>query len=188
MSLNTIKPAKGKLLISEPLLNESYFRRSVVLLTEHINSGSHGFILNKPVDLKLSEALPDFVNVDFPLYLGGPVQKDSIYYIHTLGNKLEGSTKIFNGLYYGGDFETMKTLIMNGKATQQQVKFFVGYSGWASRQLDQELQHNSWIVADGDLKIAMSDDNHNQTWSSVLRSMGAEFAILSNFPEDRSMN
>ena len=93
----------GSLLISEPFLADSCFKRSVVLLSEHDKHGTLGFILNKPTDLKLNEAVEDFPEFNVPLYFGGPVDTETLFYIHTLGNKLEGSREIAAGVFWGGD-------------------------------------------------------------------------------------
>jgi len=144
---NNIKPTKGKILISEPFLIDYYFKRSVVLLAEHNEDGSFGLILNKPVELQLSDIVKDFPSFDTPIYLGGPVKTDSLYFIHTLGNEIDDSMEISEGLFWGGDIEVVKELITIGKIGTEEIKFFVGYSGWVSKQLDGELARNSWLVA-----------------------------------------
>src|SRR5210317_573671 len=122
---NNLNPVKGQVLISEPFLLDFYFKRSVVLLAEHNEEGSFGLILNKPVDILLSEIVDGFPEFDAPVYLGGPVKSDSLYFIHTLGDKIENSLKILDGLYWGGDIEHIKELILLGKIDINQIKFFV---------------------------------------------------------------
>ena len=100
---NNIKPGRGKILISEPLLMDYYFKRSVVLLAEHNDEGSFGVIMNKPLAVKLNEVVKDFPEFDSEIYLGGPVQSDSLFFIHTLGDKIEGSQEIIEGIYWGGE-------------------------------------------------------------------------------------
>src|SRR3954464_13038426 len=106
-----INPEVGRILISEPFLLVSYFKRAVILLGEHSEEGTVGFILNKPTDLKLNDALEDFPPFDAQLYFGGPVQTDTIHFLHTLGPKLEGCKEILPGIFWGGDLETLKLLI-----------------------------------------------------------------------------
>lgn len=187
MALNTIKPKKGKLLLAEPMLKSPYFKRSVVLLTEHGGEGSVGFILNKPVDVRVKEIIPELKNADMPIYFGGPVSKDNLYYVHTLGEKLNGSQLILPDLYWGGSFEQLTEMINNNEITEDQIKFFIGYSGWEKDQLKGELDENSWIVADTNRNGVMQHEM-KQLWKNTLRGMGNEFAILSNFPEDPSLN
>jgi putative transcriptional regulator len=187
MALNYIKPSRGKLLVAEPMLNESYFKRSVILLTEHNENGSIGFILNKQVDLRLNEAIVEFENFNFPLYLGGPVGKDNIFYIHTLGKEVSGSTEVINGIYFGGEFEILKQLMNEGKVNEGNIKFFIGYSGWDPKQLNDELEKNSWIVAHATAESILKAERKTM-WSTTLRGMGKAFALLSNFPENPSLN
>ena len=120
------KPVQGSLLISEPFLVDSYFKRSVVLLSEHDDKGTLGFILNKPTDVTLNEAVDDFPEFKVPLYFGGPVETDTLFYIHTLGEKLEGAKEILNGIYWGGDYEQLKFLIDTKQVRQDQIRFYAG--------------------------------------------------------------
>lgn len=184
---NDVKPSKGKILISEPFLIDYYFKRSVVLLAEHNEDGTFGLILNKQVDLLLSEVLKDFPAFNAPVYLGGPVKTDSVYFIHTLGDRLENSLEIIEGLYWGGDIEVVKEMITLGKITPKEIKFFVGYSGWISRQLEGELARNSWLVANIKAKQVMESDP-DKLWKDSLKKLGKEYAYWSNFPSDPIMN
>ncbi|MCB0397307.1 MAG: YqgE/AlgH family protein [Flavobacteriales bacterium] len=185
--MRKLKPRQGRLLLSEPFLTDLHFKRSVILLTEHTKEGSLGFILNKPISLTLNDAVDDFPTFDAPLYLGGPVRNDSLFFIHTAGAKIPGSMKIRDGLFWGGDFEALKTLVITNKISESQVRFFVGYSGWAPDQLEYELNHQSWVVAKGEVPDIMEGESET-LWKSLLQHMGTEYAILSNFPENPSLN
>ena len=184
---NNIKPAKGKILISEPFLMDYYFKRSVVLLAEHNQEGSFGLIINKPVDLLLSEVIKDFPIFDAPVYLGGPVKTDSLYFIHTLGDIIDDSLEITEGLYWGGDIEIVKELITIGKISDENIKFFVGYSGWVSKQLDAELTKNSWLVANIKASQVMQP-NTAELWNFSVKKLGGDYAYWINFPPDPSVN
>lgn len=187
MIVNKLKATRGKLLISEPTLADSYFKRSVVLLAEHNSNGSVGFILNKRVDMRLNEAIDDFKGFDFPLYFGGPVKRDNLFYLHTFGELIEGSLPVSEGLFWGGNFDTLKTLILEGKATEKEIKFFLGYSGWEPNQLSRELEEHSWFVANSSKSMIMQASD-KEMWRQVMKAMGEEFALLSNFPDNPSMN
>src|ERR1051325_3181117 len=185
---STVKmPEIGKLLISEPFLLDSYFKRSVVLLSEHGPEGTVGFILNKPTDLALNDALEDFPEFNVPLYFGGPVQTDTIHFIHTLGDKLEGSKEIMKGVYWGGNLETLKLMIETKQISEKDVRFFAGYSGWEPKQLEDELKGHTWMIANCDKNYAFSKEPE-ALWGSVLKNMGSQYAVLANFPDDPSLN
>lgn len=182
-----LKPTAGSLLVSEPFLLDSYFKRAVVLLSEHDEHGTLGFILNKPTDVRLNDAVEDFPDFDAPLYFGGPVETDTLFYIHTLGAKLEGAKEIAAGIWWGGDYEQLKYLINTKQISNTQIRFYAGYSGWEPKQLACELKDKSWLVSTSS-RIFTFFDNPRNLWSQVLRSMGNEYAILANFPEDPNLN
>lgn len=181
------KPSKGRLLISEPFLTDPYFRRSVVLLSEHGEEGTVGFIINKPTEVMLNEALKDFPEFSAHIYFGGPVQPDSLHYIHRLGNKLEGSREIGSGIYWGGEFEELKLLIDTRQVNPEDIRFYAGYSGWGPQQLNEELDQKSWIVARLD-HISAFSEKPRDLWKEALKSLGSDYAMIANFPEDPSMN
>src|SRR5476651_2432719 len=101
-------PEKGKILISEPFLNDPNFKRTIILLTEHNEEGSVGFIMNKPTELSLNDAIDDFPEFDSAIYFGGPVQLNTLQFIHRAGDIIEGSIEIMPGLFWGGNFESLK--------------------------------------------------------------------------------
>jgi putative transcriptional regulator len=185
--INNFEITIGKILVSEPFLLDSYFKRSVILLGEHGEEGTVGFILNKPTDLKLNDALEDFPAFDVPLYFGGPVQTDTIHFLHTVGEKLEGSKRILNGLYWGGDLEELKLMIETNQIDINEIRFFAGYSGWEPNQLEDELKGNTWLVSAGQKDFAFST-HPEELWGQALRKMGSSYAVLANFPEDPSLN
>lgn len=181
------KAIQGSLLISEPFLLDSYFKRSVVLIGEHDEHGTVGFILNKPTDVKLNDAVEDFPYFEAPLYFGGPVDTDSLFYIHTIGAKLKGSREIAKGIFWGGDYDQLKFLIDTRQVRENQIRFYAGYSGWEPKQLDTEIKEKSWLLSSATTGFTFFDESKN-LWGQVLRSMGNEYAILANFPEDPALN
>ncbi|PCJ84543.1 MAG: hypothetical protein COA57_09100 [Flavobacteriales bacterium] len=187
IEFNTIKPQKGRLLISEPFLFDTYFKRTVIFLVEHGDDGSVGFILNKSVNLRLNEVVPDFPKIKAGVFFGGPVTQNSLFYIHTLGKQLPDSKKVIKDVYWGGDFEQLKLLIDTNQVTNEQIRFFAGYSGWSEGQLEEELKEKSWIVAKTDAEQVMKGTT-KEFWNNVLKGMGKKYEIMSNFPEDPTLN
>ncbi len=182
-----IKPSQGQILISDPVLQDFFFRQSVVLLAEHNEEGSFGLIVNKPVDVTLNEVTRDFPPFDAPLYLGGPVKTDSIFFIHTLGDVVQGSLKIMNGLYWGGDIQVIKEMMILNQLTTNDIRFFVGYAGWSSHQLERELKENSWVVSKITAETIIRS-NPRKMWGNLIRKFGDDYAIWANYPLDPSMN
>jgi putative transcriptional regulator len=183
---NKIEPRKGSVLFSGPFLNDIYFSRSVVVLAEHNDEGTVGFVINKPVKFNIKELMPGFPDFHANISIGGPVNTNSIHYIHTLGNLLSGSVELQNGLYWGGNFEILVELILNGAINAKDIKFFIGYSGWAKGQLADELQENSWIVSELTTREIMK--NNNKIWSDKLIQMGNKYKFWANFPENPGLN
>ncbi len=182
------KPEKGKVLISEPFLNDPYFKRTVVLLCDHEdNKGSFGFILNKPLDIHVSELISEFPDPSIKVGMGGPVEPNSMFYLHARPDLMPESSVVFKDLCLGNDFELLKDLIRDNKITSDDYRFFIGYSGWGENQLKDEMEDKSWIVGSTSIKNILHP-RPDKLWSSILKKMGKRFAILANFPEDPSLN
>lgn len=180
------KLAPGVLLLAEPFMDSPEFRRSVVLVTEHNEKGTMGFILNRKLAIKTAQAVEDFPEFDNTLFYGGPVSTELLFYIHSLGNMLEGSIEIMDGIYMGGDFETLKELMRQGKVTPAQIRFFAGYSGWSAGQLKNELKQNAWIVTLGRKKFVMKENSN--LWKNILKELGGKYSMVADFPEDPTLN
>jgi putative transcriptional regulator len=185
---NQLEPQKGRILISEPFLLDNYFKRSIVLITEHNETdGTIGFVLNKPVDIPVNEIIENFPNTNIELLLGGPVNTNTLHYIHTLGDIIPNSNKVLGNVCWGGDFEVVERLIRSGNLAPGQIKFFLGYSGWSPNQLETELEDSAWLVAEMPPEEIMSSMNRNY-WKRHLRKLGKKYEMWSNFPEDPEMN
>lgn len=189
LDFTNYKAQKGSLLIAEPFSIDSYFKRSVVLMAIHNEKeGSLGFIINKPIkNVFLSDIVKMFENAtDWPVYFGGPVQTSSLFYIHTLGDLVDNSKEITDGIYFGGDFEIIKDLVKKNEASSNDIKFFLGYSGWGEGQLDDELLRNSWLTTPATKKIVFGNCSGNKCWQKAV-SRTPHFYVA-NFPENAQWN
>ena len=180
-------PTKGNILLSEPFLQDPNFARSVVLLTEHNEEGSIGFILNKPIIYKINEIIEDFPEFDAPVYMGGPVQRDSLHFIHRIEALADDGDEIAPGVYWGGDFEKLKRMIRLGIVVPHDIRFFVGYSGWGPQQLEGEMEMKSWIVSSRSDKFAFADRSE-ALWGKILQAMGGKYKAMAHYPVDPSLN
>lgn len=179
---------KGKILIAEPsIIGDISFNRSIILLVEHGNNGSIGFILNKPMNLNISDLIPE-IESNLKIYNGGPVQQDNLYFIHKISDLVPESIMISEGLYWSGNFEYVLKLIKKGEINKNDIRFFLGYSGWDSNQLNDELNNNTWIL---------SENSHNKNiitavdevfWKNKMLDLGGEYSLWSNAPEHPSHN
>ncbi len=179
---------KGNILLAEPsLTGDVSFSRAVVLLAEHSLQGSVGFILNKPLHYTLDE-LVDEIDAPFPVFNGGPVEQDNLYFIHSRPELIKGSVEISDGIYWGGNFEALTEAINNHQLTKNDIRFFLGYSGWDALQLLQEIDAKSWIpIQEQNLKRQLSK-NAVLLWKEKLKELGGDYLIWSNAPENPNLN
>ena len=186
---NNLLPAQGSILISEPFLQDAYFQRSVVLLVEHNTQGSMGFVLNKKTDLIVNTFFPELEEYpEIPIYLGGPVSANRLFFIHSLGDLIvPDSVKIKDRLYFDGDFEALKRYIQTGHSIEGKVKFFLGYSGWTEGQLGNEISKNSWVVSHAAKENVLLADGES-FWKNSLEQLGSNYEAWTKYPKDPYLN
>jgi len=180
-------PEKGKILISEPFLPDTFFNRSIVYLTDHTPQGSVGFILNKKLDLQVSAAIDGFEGWDENLSMGGPVAPDTLHYLHNLGDMIPNSILVAEDIFWGGDIDTVRELIKTRKINHSQIRFFLGYSGWSAGQLERELKENSWVIAKVNSSIVLTNRGED-IWKRVLMSFKNKYRMWADFPDSPEMN
>lgn len=179
---------KGSLLISEPFLGDPNFERSVILMCEHeTTQGSFGLILNQVSSLNLDDVLEQNIYPDIQLYVGGPVQHNTLHFIHRRPDLIDGGIELLKGVMWGGNFEQVKSLLNNGVLASQDIKCFIGYSGWEIDQLDAELKKDSWIISKATENIIF-DTPIDNFWRSILKEMGGDFKVMANYPSDPRLN
>ncbi len=184
----TLKPTKGVLLVAEPsIIGDVSFNRSVVLLAEYNAEGSVGFILNKPLEYKLKDFIPE-INSELTVYNGGPVEQDNLYFIHKIPDLVPDSIEISNGIYWGGDFAAIADLLKNNELKEDQIRFFLGYSGWEHEQLEQELELNSWVVTPNEYENNIIGKSYFDFWKEKMIEFGGDYLIWSNAPENPNYN
>lgn len=183
-----MKPEKGNLLIAEPsIIGDLSFNRAVILLADHNALGSVGFILNKPLDYHLKD-LVEGTESEFTIYNGGPVEQDNLYFIHKSPELIPNSIEISNGLFWGGDFNVVLSLINDSIISKNDIRFFLGYSGWAEQQLDDELESKAWLVSENSYHNNIIAKSGNTFWREKMLELGGEYSIWSNAPENPSYN
>ena len=185
---NQALPRAGNVLLSEPFLDDPYFGRKVVLLCEHNEEGSFGFVLNNFVDIDVDEVMDDLPKLNTRISVGGPVKNGNLYYLHTRADIAE-SIEVVDGVYMGGNFDQIRNLLLGGSLTSSEIRFFIGYSGWSPAQLEDEIRSRSWFVADVERQDIMRTDEENESfWKRLISSMGDGFTHIANAPSDPSLN
>ena len=185
---NHVVPARGKVLISEPFLYDHIFGRSVILLIDHTQEGTMGLVMNKPLPLFLNNLLKELdCPEDIPVYKGGPLSTDTLFYLHTLGN-ISGSLPVGKDFYLNGDFNAIKEYIMQGNPIEGKIRFFLGYSGWEYDQLCQEIKENTWLVGKENISSLMDVNESKELWKNALGKLGSKYEMWSRFPQIPTMN
>jgi len=182
-----IDPAAGILLISDPFLKDPNFMRTVVFLCEHKDEGSFGFVLNRKYENSVDELIPDLEGISIPLYYGGPVQLDTIHFLHQYPDQIPGGLEVTKGVYWGGDFEMAIELIKNNEVNLNKIRFFIGYSGWGNGQLNNEMTEKSWLTVKATKKLIFHN-RHEEIWKDSLKQLGGDFEMMINFPIDPQLN
>ena len=185
--MSTTKLSTGTVLVAEPFMLDSNFRRSAVLLCEHGEDGSLGFILNKRLDMRVDELISDFPKFEAKVFYGGPVETDTIHYLHNVGELLDDSQKIADGIWWGGSFEKLKFLISSHLISPTNIRFYVGYSGWSEGQLADEMVWGSWITADAHPNYIFKS-KPDALWSQILTHLGDSWSVIATLPEHNSWN
>lgn len=182
-----IAPATGILLIADPFLKDPNFLRTVVFLCEHNEEGSVGFVINRKYENTLDELLPELEGHPLPVYYGGPVQIDSIHFLHQYPNEIPGGQEVIKGVYWGGDFDAAVDMIKTNAVNHNKIRFFIGYSGWSEGQLEEEMNEKTWLTVKAKPKLVFHQ-NFEEIWKDALKHLGGDYEIMVNFPIDPQLN
>lgn len=181
-------PNQGDLLIAEPnIIGDASFHRAVVLLAELSDNGVVGFIINKPLQYQLSDLLPE-IEHEIPVFNGGPVEQDSLFFLHTVPELIPNSIEVSKNIYWGGDFPTAIKHINSGALSSDKIKFFLGYSGWGFSQLNRELVDNNWIVSKEQKHETILSKVNGTFWNEKMKTLGGDYLVWSNTPENPLLN
>ena len=182
-----IDPASGILLISDPFLKDPNFMRTVVFLCDHQDQGSFGFVLNRKYENTIDELIPELEGHKIPLFYGGPVQMDTIHFLHQYSEEIQGGQEVMKGIYWGGDFDKVVDMVRNNEIDENKIRFFIGYSGWSDGQLKDELEEKSWLTVKATRKLVFHRD-YKELWKDSLKQLGGDYEIMINFPIDPQLN
>lgn len=182
-----ISPSKGTLLIANPFLKDPNFSRTVIFLCEHTEEGSFGFVLNKKFPKPLEELVPNLNVTNFPVYQGGPVQKDALHFLHQYPQLISGGEEVMENIFWGGNFESLLINLKNNDINKNHTRFFIGYSGWSEGQLNEEMKEESWLTVKATRKLIF-DTKPEDIWKNSLKHLGGNYEMMINFPIDPQLN
>jgi putative transcriptional regulator len=184
--INGILPSKGSVLLSEPFLQDPHFERSVVLMCEHSDAESFGFVLNHQAAVQLKD-LMEIAPASIPVYLGGPVANNTLFYLHTIPG-IDSSEEILPGLFYGGDLAELLEMVEIDPKILVNIRFFLGYSGWGKGQLAQEIKERSWISTTNLSLETLFFTPTDKLWKTCMSFQGEQFRTFSIFPKNIADN
>ena len=174
----------GAVLISKPFIEDKRFEKTIILIIEHNTNGTVGLILNKETSTNINETIKDFSAFNINLNYGGPVDVNSLFFIHKYPDIILDSKKIKNGLFLGGNLEDVIKGLHSREISNNLISFFVGYSGWEQGQLEAEIEEGSWILH----QIDVNQLNQNLNWSQLLININQEYEIWATAPSDFHLN
>jgi len=186
-----MRVAQGTLLAAWPDLADPNFTHSVVLMCRHDEQGAFGLVVNRPTELKVAQLFPDHTllgRAQQSVFLGGPVDHSSLQVLHRLPELLPGGEEFTAGLWIGADLEALGHVLAEEPArARSDVRLLLGYSGWGSGQLEQELEEGTWVPAPLAMDAVFAGEGLG-TWKSVVRSIGPVGETLGSAPIDPSWN
>lgn len=190
IDIPTGEPQKGSLLVSEPFLKEEWFSHSVICLIEHEkNSSSMGVVMNRRIPFSLQKLMDGVERREkIPVYCGGPMSRDRLFFIHRLGDVIPDSRQVTDDLYVSGDFRVMKEYINSGEPLEGRIRFFVGYSGWERHQLEGEIANRIWAVTAIANARSLLTGYGDAYWHRYVRSMGDPYKGWLYHPENIHQN
>ncbi len=180
-------PIEGEILIADPFMRDINFLRSVVYLCQVDQSGALGFILNKRLGQRLGDLFSEVKGVDFPVFFGGPVHTDTIHFFHIRPDLVPGGQKLSDTLFWGGDFDIALELVKAGQITMEEIKFFLGQSGWGNQQLRQELLDKSWLIGAPKIPLVFQIEE-SSIWQASVKSLGKKYEPVIHYPIDPQLN
>jgi putative transcriptional regulator len=177
----------GNLILAEPFMEDDNFKQSVIFICEKSDTGSFGLVINKPTNILMTETLDDFPAVECMLFDGGPMQRDTIHFLTSKGDLIDDSLLVCEGIYWGGNFDRLKFLLDTKQISSNEVRFFIGYSGWEPGQIEYEQNEGSWIIANADPEKIFSTDP-SELWKNVLKDLGGNYSVIANLPDTPLLN
>ncbi len=180
---------QGGILIAQPFLQELYFHRSCILMVE-VNGdlSSTGVVLNKQTKFLLHDVIEGIeVDCQIPIFCGGPLSVDRLYYVHDLPT-VPNAIHITGNLYYCGDIEAIIDYINSGQPVENHIKFFIGYSGWGNHQLTEELKNNVWAVCNHIEEHDVLTTEVDNSWENAVKRLGNDYRSWLLCPPSVSLN
>ena len=181
---------KGSLLIANPVLPDPNFSRTVILLCDHDEQGSFGLVINRSTQLKAPDLFLNIIilkSYNEKVYLGGPVSQSMVFFLCRSPSAAGKLDEVCSGVYLGSNLETLESLYASLKNPEQDIRFYLGYSGWSSGQLAEEMEQNSWLVQKANEQFIFLD-SESLIWPKAVNSLGEKYQYLTKAPVNPQWN
>ena len=184
----TERPLEGRLLVATPILRDSVFDRTVVLVLDHDDDGAAGVVLNRPTDTEVARPLPQWGRLAAHppvVFVGGPVAQGGVIGLARvgLGEPAQGWRRVLDRV---GTLNLATHLEGTGEGIEE-IRLFSGYAGWQAGQLEGEIAAGAWFVVSAEPGDALSPAPES-LWRLVLRRQRNGLALFADFPPDPSLN
>ncbi len=179
--------SNGSILIADPFLKDPNFLRTTILLCSCQSEGCMGFVLNRKHDIRVGDLVQEWENSNLPVYYGGPVQMDTLQFVHRRPDLISGGVEISPGIFWGGNFEEVTIYLKNEDISEDDIRFFIGYSGWGEGQLEFELKEKSWLVTTSNQQLVFQKDI-SKIWEEAVKQIGGKYLQILNYPIDPRLN
>jgi len=175
----------GTILISKPFMEDKRFEKTIILIVENNSDGVVGFIMNKTISNTIKVILELFPESNFNTKYGGPIDdKNRLFFIHKYPDLIKGSKEIKDGVFWGGELTDLENGLKSGEIDENEIIFFMGYTGWEQDQLRDEIEDGSWILH----HMELNKLNKNIDWSSLLITINKEYEVWATAPSDFHLN
>ncbi|HCL05432.1 MAG TPA: YqgE/AlgH family protein [Chitinophagaceae bacterium] len=138
----------GKIITSSTDINDPNFENTPILIVEHNERGAVGFIAHLPLMKNLNELAEFTTYPPVPLYIGGPVDQENLFFLHRRPDLIEGGLAIKDGVYHGGDFQQVLAHLKDQTLSEKDICLLIGYAGWDPGQLEEEIKEGSWTISE----------------------------------------
>lgn len=184
----------GYFLVAETDLGDPNFTETVVLIISHDAQGAFGLVVNRKSEVTLGEAAPDYRQsalAGIPLYVGGPVEQEYLFTIHSglpAGYGSEFAREVVKGVVFEPNFgELERFLLHEAQQSAPQLRLFAGYSGWGPGQLEAEMTQQSWVILPASADLVF-DPHPSQGWKAALRKKGGVYWVAAETGYKPSLN
>lgn len=166
-----MKLQAGSIIISKPPLNDTNFEKTAIVISEYNEKGAIGYVFNQLFPRSFNELEEFKHSIPVPLYAGGPVQTDKLYFMHCRPDLVEGGDRIAGNVYMGGDFKKAVELLNNGQLSIHEVRLFIGYCGWNAHELEDEISEGSWQLTTAPVELVFSTASMALLWDELQVAM-----------------